>query len=451
MGVVISLLPEADSLAGNEIVPVVQSGQTVRTTVSAIQQTGAPNHSYYDTLCALLEPDAYEYPRYGTWTYTVASGETKHAMLLWQTKIGSAGRVDIRDPRGSLPLRGVTVTGLGADSTGAFIDPSLPVYTDSWNTYHDRMQQIATLPTRSVDLEVSESFAIFLPGPYGSIVTSVSNFNFAWTALGYAAKTGYGNCWAIDNELGDFATDSTRFAHHMTLPINKAMVNRICTGEAGGIGTARSTITFINCPSGWSCVPDTTNYLFRDDFMGTSLDTTVNWTRTQSSAGNVEIYTNFQWLRMLGNGNWGANGVRSKIGHARANGKVLLVDVNCGDDNGGGAANHGFFVGWTDGAGVDVANFTHAVLFGSGKTLRIYEDGALRATVGAWDTQITYRVRITLTTTGAIYEIQGGDFGPIGSSWTTLDPVTSSSADATLYPGTSVYGGRCYLSDFRVY
>src|SRR5688500_13993681 len=61
--------------------------------------------------------------------------------------------------------------------------------------------------------------------------------------------------------------------------------------------------------------------------MGASIDTSTIWTRSQSTAGNVEINTTHQWLSVKGNNSWGANGMFSQASIARATGKVFMCDV----------------------------------------------------------------------------------------------------------------------------
>jgi hypothetical protein len=412
----------------------------------------SPTHTYYARLAALLEPDACEYPRYGTYTYAVASNETKYILLAWYAYIdpNTAARYDVRNPVNALPLRNVTIKGTSSTSTAVFLNPALPSYADARDTYFDRLEQIATLPTKHVwdNGGSANNETVFLPGPYGSIITSVMCFDYGWVAIG--ANGIVGTAFPLDYETNDSSTFPIRFQHTMTVPVTKAFCKSIFTGYPKD-AAARGVITFVNLPSTWSAVTDAlAPYDFRDDFMGATLDTGV-WTRAQSTAGNVEIYTMFNWLKIIGNGSWGANGAFVTTGHARSGQPVLLVDVNPA-----GASGDPGMVGWHDGAGQSYTDFAHGVIF-TGGALRVYENGSDRGAVGSGYTLgHTHRIRITaLSGGGATYEIQGGpNYNPIGhATWTNITPGTTTSATNTLHPGVSTaYNGTAmYVGDVRVY
>lgn len=83
----------------------------------------------------------------------------------------------------------------------------------------------------------------------------------------------------------------------------------------------------------------------------------------------------------------------------------------------------------------------------------MYENSNNRGTVGSgWTAGCIYRVRITLTTTGATYEIQGGREYPAigGATWTNITPGTTSSATATLHAAAVAYANTAYVSDVRI-
>jgi hypothetical protein len=418
------------------------------------------DHAYYANLAALIEPDAIEYPRYGTFTYAVASNETKYMILAWQTYIdpNAAARYDVRVPNNPLPLRNITIKGTAANSTAVFLDPTLPTYADARVTYLDRMASIAALRTRHVwdSSGGSNNTKTLLPGPYGSIITSVMCFDYGWVALN-ATGTPESTGFPIDYETNDSATYPIRFQHTMMLPITKAITSAMITGYPKDAG-ARGVITFVDVPSTWSAVTDSlAPYDFRDDFMGASIDTGV-WTVAESTANNVEFDSIFSWLKMVGNGNWNANGLFRTTGAARSDQPYLLVDVHIPYDL--PLNMSAGVVGWHDGAGHSYTDFAHGLYFasnGGGREFRAYENGNDRGVVGSSFTAgHTYRVRIrALSGGGASYEIQGGpQYGPIGgASWTTITPGTTTSATNTLHVGaTTPYNGTAmYLSDFRVY
>jgi hypothetical protein len=407
--------------------------------------------SYFQRLAALLEPGAYEAPKYGTFTYAVGSNETKYMVLAWATYIdpNTSARYDVRMPNDPLPLRGITIKGSQASSTALFLDPALPVYADARDTYYDRLAAIASLPTKHVwDAGTgNNNYSPLLPGPYGSLLRSVMFFDYAWVALGANGNVGG---WPIDYELNDLTTTPIRFAHTMRLPITKTFATTIITGYPNN-ANARGTITYVILPSTWGVFADPlAPYDFRDDFMGAALDTTTVWARTQSTAGNVEIDTNFAWLKVKGNNSWNANGAFTQQTFARTNGLVMMADVYSPADGGG------FCVGWHDGAGNHQDDFAHGIVFGGdGSTLFIVENGTTRATIGSAQTRRQiYRVRLTLGTSGACtYEIQGGpEYDPIGgATWDTLAPGTTSSATDPLRAGVAALNGTYYVGDVRVY
>jgi hypothetical protein len=400
-----------------------------------------PNHPYFQHLAALLEPDAIEYVRLGTFTYAVGSNETKYLLLGRELYFdpNTSARYDVRKPNEPLPLRGVTVKGSGSTACAIFLDPAAPVYADARRTYYERLNAIANLPSKTVYLATNPS--TFLPGPYGSIVTSVLMFDGGDLGLAIAGHTA--NHFPIDYALGTSTT--TRFQHYMTVPVTKAFVKGIRATVSSTSG-----ITYVNLPSTWGVFADPlAPYDFRDDFMGASLDTTTIWSKAESTAGNVQIDSQFPWLKLVGNGSWGANGVFAQTGHARSGQPTFLADVFLSS-----TANPGM-LGWHDGAGYSFTDMAHAVYF-SGGSIYIFENGTSRGAVSTYATLQTYRVRIkALSGGGATYEIQGGtQFNPIGSAtWTNITPGTTSSATNTLHPGAAVVDNATslHIGDVRVY
>lgn len=412
---------------------------SVATYTPAVGST--PAHAYYDLLCALLEPDALEPLHVGTGSVSVTT--TKYLMLGWALTV-STGRIEVRDPREPLALNDITISGLGTSSTMVLLDPSLPTYSDSWTTYHDRLLAIATLPTQIVEVAAGGTFYPFLPGPYGCIITGNTVFNVAWLAL--RSTGGGGADLALNFELGDATTDWVRFGQQLRVPITKLHACGVETGLAGGVGSPAGSLTYVILPSTWGVITDPNAYAFRDDFMGASLDTTTVWTRAQSTSGNVEIKTTFQWLGMFGDGNWGTNGCYTQTGIARAAGLALVVDVFCAN------ASPNLVVGWSDGLGHSYTNFAHGVDF-SGGALTVFEGGTSRGTVGSGiDNQNIYRLRITLGASDATYEIQGGAYATLGgATWTDITPGTSSSTTTPLHPGATINSAeQCWLGDMRV-
>jgi hypothetical protein len=411
------------------------------------------DHAYYSKLAVLLEPDAIEPLQRGTFSYAVGADETKYLLTSWSTRLGAGGRLEVREPFWPLPLRNVTVTGLESGSTGVFLDPTLASYVDARDTYFDRLNALATYATKYIPLTSASETATFLPGAYGAILLRVSSFNFTWVSPRFGA-VGY----SIHSERGDVgANDYMRYDRGFYLPVNKNFVNTVLSGASGGVGTALGGIVYVLLPSTWSAITDPNTYDFRDDFMGASLDTGSDWTRAQSSAGNVEIDTNFGWLKVTGNGNWGDNGIYSQSSIARANGKVFLADVFI--PAGLGAAYTTLVAGFSDGGGQSYTNFAHGILMsasGPSIVLNVFEDGNNRGVVGSGMTAgNTYRMRITLgASNNAAYAIQGGSEYPAlgGASWTDITPGTTSSATTPLHAGvTKNATGLMYVGDVKIY
>lgn len=402
--------------------------------------TGSAGHAYYTYLASLLEPDAIEPIKLAAFSYAIGSTTTKYCLASFNTRLGSSGRFEVRDPAMPIPLRNVTMTGIGADSCGIFMDPSLPSYTDARTTYFDRLNTLATSATLYLPISTTN---IFLPGAYGAILVAYTNFDSTWV-VGRVGGSTFG--WNLANEVSD--TTTQRNYNRLNMAVNKGMVTALANNGSGSGG-----FIYYLVPSTWSAVTDSTSYNFRDDFMGASLDTTTKWTRAQSTTGNVEIDTAYQWCKVIGDGStWGANGAYSQTSVARANGKKFMCDVNISY----GSSTHNLVVGWSDGAGQSYTNFAHGLDF-TGGGLQVFENGTSRGTVGSgYVVGTTYRVRITLgASNNATYEIQSTDgvYAALGgSSWTSITPGTSSSSTTPLHAGfTRQSAGTVYISDVKIF
>lgn len=418
---------------------------------------GLVNHGYYQYLAALLEPDAIEDIQTGAFSYAVASNVTKLLRASWYTRLGSAGRMEVRDPRAFLSLRGVTLNGIGSGSCALIIDPALPTYTNAQETYLDRMLEITTSTPRYLGIGASGRVP-FLPGAYGAILLHSTNYNSAWNSIRTHGDA-YG--WNLDNELNDTTQFRTSADYRQFgFPLSKKVASEFRNESGSDLGQVRgSGIVYFLCPSTWSAIADATTYLFRDDFMASVLDTTTKWaTPSQSTAGNVAINTDYQWLLLIGTSTWGANGVHSQYNLARAANKKFICDVYPAQSN-QSHLNNSVIVGWHDGAGDSYSDFAHGILFtssGAAPILKVYENGNDRGTVGSGYVLGTiYRVRITLDFAGANsakYEIQGGAYGALGSaSWTDITPGTTSSSTTPLYVGVaSGQTNTMYISDVKV-
>lgn len=419
--------------------------------------------SYFNQLAAMLEPLAIEPAQGGTFTYVIPTTATKYVVGTFQTRLGATGRLEIREPRHPLlGLRGVTVTGTGASSQGIFIDPTLPSFASNdaaAAAYYSRLAQLGSLQTQYLPVTAPNTDFLFLPGPYGNILTTVNVFDFTWLiARPWPAST---TAWNLNNEKGDTGTtDWVRFAHPCMIPISKlAATAAIGSGQERSAGVGLGGVAYVICPASWGAVKDPLSYLFRDDFMGSALNTTNLWARAQSTVGNVEINTAFAWCKAVGDGVWGDNGAHSLPSFARATGRVFQIDAYPGVLGPTVGAN--LIVGFSDGAGFSFTNFSHGVDFSvnaGAHALFVFENGTSRGVVGSGYTDgAIYRIRITIQNpnTGAKYEIQGGpEYAPLGgSTWTNITPGTTNSATTPLFAGFSMNTNAAvtYLGDPKIY
>jgi hypothetical protein len=416
-------------------------------------------HGYHTYLAAALEPLAIEPMRISGFTYPIGDTETKLLVGSFASRVGAAGRLEQRDPREILPLRGVTVTGLAANAMAVFVDPALPQYPDAGVTHLDRLNTLATSPLKYLALTAPSTAYPLLPGPYGSILIQVTVFDLTWIAARpWSATVGSGVGFNLTNELGsNGANDYQRTSNVIRLPVSKNVMATVESGPEKSSGAGKGGILYYICGPEWGAVADPTTYLFRDDFMGSALDT-GKWTRTQSTAGNVEIDTAFQWCRLQGNDTWGGNGAASQQGVARA-GVVFTCDFYTGDGVNSGIANGrpNAVVGLTDGAGVSYTNFAHGLDFtdqSGARRLQVFENGVSRGTVGnSYSLRTIYRVRITCSATAANYEIQGGpEYAPLGGgTWTDITPAVSSSTTTPVHAGFTQYEPSVtYVGDVKI-
>lgn len=401
--------------------------------------TGSPQHAYFSNLCSLLEPDCLETFLSSTFSKIISSSETKYLIASFATRLGSSGRLEVRNPHKPMALRNVTLNGISAGSPAAqssaiLLNPALATYTNPFTKYYDRLK---TIDESSVKvLYPDTNFMPFLCGAYGAIVVRANVFDGMWIVGRYMGGVGFN----LQNEIND--TSNVRFDNDLLMPLSKKVVCGLQTGSGSG------SLAYILLPSTWSAITDSNTYAFRDDFMGTALDTSTVWTRTQSTTGNIEIDTDQGWCKINGSSVWGQNGLHTQsYSLARSSGKKLVADVFLN--------NGGLMIGLNNGSGQSYTNFSHAVNF-NGTSLEVYENGTNRGAYGIGATnQAVYRIRITPTvgTHSATYEIQGGPYAPFGeSAWTDITPGTSSSPDDTFYPGATTFAGQnCYIGDVRVY
>lgn len=421
----------------------IPTGQTYNINNSPHTHAGsAPSHAYFTLLAAALEPLAYEQPQFNSISYAITT-PAKILMMGWALRLGAAGRLDMRDHSRPLYLKNITITSVEANAVAAIIDPALATYTDAWTTYYDRLNSLATLDTKWHAF--AGTATVFLPGPYGNIITHATQYGTAWMALlGWSTRTTWG--WPLLPEIDD--TNKSRQTRQYTLPIAKGITSGLFSAAADGSGG----ISYVICPSTWGKVTDPLTYTFREDFMGASLDTATIWTRAQGTVGNIEIDTNFAWCKCIGdNASWGPNGAYTQATFARSGQPYFVCDFVLA-----ASQTFGFIVGFSDGGGQSYTNFAHGVLIQQTGIMKVYENGNDRGAVGSTIVAgLIYRLRIrALSGGGATYEIQGGDTAQrIGSgTWVSITPGTTTSATNTLHAGfAGAGGGTNYVGDVRVY
>lgn len=157
---------------------------------------------------------------------------------------------------------------------------------------------------------------------------------------------------------------------------------------------------------------------FVDTFDGTTINTT-NYTVVQSTVGNVSQNNG---LSLLGNSTWTANGVTGNAGFRRNNTLMMACDVVLPAS----LTTATMMVGFASSATMNYTNMPHA-LYISSSSLIVYENGTSRGTFATLTPSTTYRFRIDVTATGAVYfmSTNGGD------TWTkvydgTANNVTTS-------------------------
>ncbi len=406
------------------------------------------------------------------------------------TQLGGLGRLEVRRPCDPLILRGVTLSSIGADpATAILLDASLvPEPANPSHSLAARLNALDALTPKYIGLTAEATVVhrkLFLCGPYGAILRQVTQCNCSWAIVVANVVDGVG--YNVLDEVNDF-TSGFRTSGSMFLPLH--WKNTIGVGLGLGIGEGtvwNGGFLIYQLPSTWSEMDDEFvgdgDYVWRDDFMGTSLDTTTKWTRTQSTAGNIEIDQTYNWLKCKGNTVDQANAARSRTSFLRNAGysyvfsifinpvgSVSTVDgvpmttvatgVKWGPVDPDALIEH-LAVGLNNGSSyAELSSFPHSILFNGGN-FYIYEDGNNRGTFDSVLAAGIYRFRLTPQADGScVYEVQGDNFqgalsavnAPGGSStWYTLTTSGSHSGTNTFYFGLSLNQGTAYLGDMKIY
>jgi hypothetical protein len=433
----------AGAITGGAVILISADGNGHAWLIAGGSSNQFPDSTYAVYQSAALEPAAIEGPQYGTFVYAVTSSAPKMLMASFYTAISGAGRMEVRNPQGWMPLTATTLSGMGggtSKATAIIINPALATYTNPSATHYNRLAQIQTLTTQTVTVSATGQDTPFLPGAYGAIITQVTCFDFAWIAMRLGSNSGYN----LSNEINDNSTQ--RVGNVLSLPVSKASAGSI-ESATGGSGGNFGSVSYVLVPSTWSAVPDpvSSTYIFRDDFMESSLSGTT-WTITNSTAGNFSINTTYQWCQAFANGTWGANGMFATQSYTRTSGRNLVIDVFVA------GTTTGLIVGWNNGGGQSFSNMVNAVNFNAGN-LEIFEGGAKISTSGTYSGNSIYRFQITLQSSGAIYRVQGGvEYSGIGgTTWTNLTPTSSSSTTTPVFAAIASFSGLPYVSDVRIY
>ena|GEM_PF-3059141 len=415
------------------------SGSVARLFVTG--SSTSPEHAYYQFLAASLEPQAIYPLLSNTFSYTVTGSSPQMILASFATQMGTTGRMEVRHPEKFMLLpSGTTIQGTLSTSAMVLLNPQLPAYSNSRTTYYDRLNQLANMQYRKVDINAVATSYPFLLGAYGGILVRSVNFDYDYISIQNSNTT---NGLNLDNEINDGSTQ--RIDSPLILSLNKLVATELYSG-AGGAG--KGSVVFVLCPSTWSVIPDNTSYIFRDDFMGASLQT--KWSVTGTAC---QINQTYQWASFSGTSTWGANGAYSQTSFSRASGTVFVADWYTGRN---ATAVNSHIVGFSDRLGHSYTNFSHGVLFtstGAANVINVFENGNNRGQVGSgYSNGTIYRIRITITGNLAKYEIQGGEYGALGGpNWTNITPGTTSSSTTPLSAGFSVgQTGIMYLGDVKV-
>jgi hypothetical protein len=431
----------------------------------------------------LLEPLAIEPLQRGAFTYTVGATEYKVAISVWRALLDSlVGRFEIRDPAMAMPLRGVTLrgsyagTGYGTGSHAVLLDPTRVSDADPQETLFYRSWMLNTrLATHAIGIDTGHApgvlDALALVGAYGAIITQVTAYDVPWFVL----VAGDGQWINLHDEMGDLTRAQVtagvtrasggngvwRFGARPNMPVNKYLVAgaRIGPSDPETLDVpAAGSMAWVNLPADWGKVPDATAYLFRDDMMSATLDTS-KWTVFDiTGAGTIAaIDTRFQWLKLQSDGNaWANVGVRSLATFTRAAGRTLEFDFVPA------STDAAFAIGFANTTGGNVSDWAHAfeVDMNTGR-VNFYEDGVNRANTGNGSILLgrISHCRIVLNADGsATYKVQGRGFvdgsnnAELGSTvWSTQTVPGSFSAVNTFRIFAHVFSGLAYVNDIKLF
>ena len=413
---------------------------------------GAGSQAHFQYLASLLEPLAIQPVLSGVFNHVIAPGATEYLLGAYLCSIRGLSTIGTVDPRQPLALSDVPLTGTSVNSLATVLDANATIYPNAQLAYQQRLAKLATLPTKTANLPAGNTYYDFLPGPYGSILTSHYNLNMQSLSL-QNTKAGaaiFPFSWQYVDTVG--AVNSRDQASYF-FPVNKGSSAGILTGVPAAAARAGS-INFVNLPANWSPIPDpfSNNYVFRDDFMGTTLDLT-KWNVT--APGRAFIDPNWAWVNTYGNGGINQTGIISVNSVPRQPGRVLIVDVHIPSAAIGAGTSPETIFGFSVG-GLAVANYNYGIYLlwgGANFDIRTITNGVATSDYFSGFTGgQTYRFRITLTATGATYEVQGlPEHFPIGGNNWRLLYTQLVLGLANLNFGYSIAGATgAYYSDFRI-
>lgn len=420
------------------------------TTILRPWDTDKNRKTFYQKQNALLEPSLTEKPLTGDFNYTPTG--PRWVLASFATSLAATGRLEVRNPQTPLWMKDCSLVGLqsllqNSPSYALINNPYGFIYENPEADYFRRMALLDLQKVQFQPFPTPQTQYPFFPGPYGTLITNVTSFDYGAGIFGGNFGQGAIN-WAT--ELWDDATGAIRYDQPMSLVLAKGTIGWIETQVSRGGGLdGNAGIAYVLLPKQWSMIDTLArSYVFRDDFMGAALDPLV-WTVSETTPGNISINTSFAAVQGIGANAW-TNGMYSVDSYLRAKRYSYVAD---GWVPPSGVGNVVF--GLSNGAGVNYTDFLHGLSISNTGTA-VIENGVFTG-IGSLEVGSLYRLRVTPgLVNGAVYEIQGGRSYPMigSSSWTQVaDTRGGGSSAASFKIGYSAYatGKQSYLGDVRVY
>jgi hypothetical protein len=425
-------------------------------------KVGGDLQNYWQNKNGLWEPYSIIATPTGTFSYTPPGGALHYILTaFFCTYNAQPGRAEIRDPRQAMALTGgASLNGSDAGSYATILDPRNTVYTDPQTDYMRRAQILSMLPLKwypivQASLTGDPAITPWIAGPYGTLMVRVTNQD----GFVYGAGVGFDN--EMSQSGGPLLSTLVRWDNFFSVIMSKGALGSLQPFFGGANVPATGGIAYYNLPASWSDTdPVSSSYVFRDDFMGATLNLAA-WTVTQSAAGNVKIDTRFQCVKGIGNSTYTDNGMMSTATYARASGLKFVIDAWIGSDL------TQLIFGLNDGGSLSFNHYNHGVIFdNSGLLVAEWQGGVGSDSSVLGGTGPLRMVRLRITpglVSGALYEVQGGTAQSplpfIGApAWLTIADTRGNGAVTaatykiafTAFQPDAQAGGQ-FISDVRVY